>query len=327
SYYSCTQLANANCWQGIIYLGQYRYCHRDARYRNPEELLRDADVAMYRAKASGRKKYALFDEGLHEIALRTLDLENDLRRALHRHEFQPFYQPIAQLIDGKVVGFEALMRWNHPERGLLAPGEFLEVAEETGNLEAMDWQIYEQVCIDLKSLVVLGTYVTLNVSPVHLRDKTFAERFLALMDRHNVKPKSIKLEVTEGALLEDPEQVASCLYILKQLGVDTVLDDFGTGYSSLSYLHRFPLSGLKIDRSFVNALQEGEAGGSTAIVRAIRLMADSLGLDVIAEGIETEDQRQQLRLLGLSLGQGYLFARPANLTDVCEKYVFGSAVV
>ncbi|HPW34124.1 MAG TPA: EAL domain-containing protein, partial [Arenimonas sp.] len=250
----------------------------DARYRNPEELLRDADVAMYRAKASGRKKHALFDEGLHEIALKTLDLENDLRRALHRHEFQPFYQPIAQLIDGKVVGFEALMRWNHPERGLLAPGEFLEVAEETGNLEAMDWQIYEQVCIDLESLVVMGTYVTLNVSPVHLRDKTFAERFLALMDRHNVKPQSIKLEVTEGALLEDPEQVASCLYILKKLGVHTVLDDFGTGYSSLSYLHRFPLSGLKIDRSFVNALQEGEAGGSTAIVRAIRLMADSLGL-------------------------------------------------
>ncbi|MGH8106757.1 MAG: putative bifunctional diguanylate cyclase/phosphodiesterase, partial [Arenimonas sp.] len=177
----------------------------DARYRNPEELLRDADVAMYRAKASGRKRHALFDEGLHEIALKTLDLENDLRRALHRHEFQPFYQPIAQLIDGKVIGFEALMRWNHPERGLLAPGEFLDVAEETGNLEAMDWQIYEQVCIDLGALVVGGAYVTLNVSPVHLRDKTFAERFLALMDRHHVKPQNIRLEVTEGALLEDPE--------------------------------------------------------------------------------------------------------------------------
>ena len=299
----------------------------DARYRNPEELLRDADVAMYRAKAGGRKRYFLFDERLHEIALMTLNLENDLRRALQRKEFQPFYQPITQLIDGKVVGFEALMRWNHPERGLLAPGEFLEIAEETGNLEAMDWQIYEQVCIDLESLVVMGTYVTLNVSPVHLRDKAFAERFLALMDRHNVKPQSLRLEVTEGALLEDPEQVASCLSILKQLGVHTMLDDFGTGYSSLSYLHRFPLSGLKIDRSFVNALQEGEAGGSTAIVRAIRLMADSLGLDVIAEGIETEEQRQQLRLLGLTLGQGYLFARPTNLNDVCDKYVFGNSVV
>ncbi|MGH8106447.1 MAG: EAL domain-containing protein, partial [Arenimonas sp.] len=129
------------------------------------------------------------------------------------------------------------------------------------------------------------------------------------------------------ALLEDPEQVASCLLVLKQLGVNTVLDDFGTGYSSLSYLHRFPLAGLKIDRSFVSALREGEAGGSTAIVRAIRLMADSLGLDVIAEGIETEDQRQQLRLLGLTLGQGYLFARPASLTSVCEHHVYGNVVV
>lgn len=299
----------------------------DARYRNPEELLRDADVAMYRAKASGRKRHALFDEGLHEIALKTLDLENDLRRALHRHEFQPFYQPIAQLIDGKVIGFEALMRWNHPERGVLVPEEFLGVAEETGNLEAMDWQIYEQVCIDLGALVVAGAYVTLNVSPVHLRDKTFAERFLALMDRHNVKPHNLRLEVTEGALLEDPEQVSSCLLVLKKLGVNTLLDDFGTGYSSLSYLHRFPLMGLKIDRSFVSALREGEAGGSTAIVRAIRLMADSLGLDVIAEGIESEDQRQQLRLLGLTLGQGYLFARPASLSDVCERHVYGKSAI
>lgn len=299
----------------------------DARYRNPEELLRDADVAMYRAKASGRKRHALFDEGLHEIALKTLDLENDLRRALHRHEFQPFYQPIAQLIDGKVIGFEALMRWNHPQRGVLAPEEFLAVAEETGNLEAMDWQIYEQVCADLGALVVGGAYVTLNVSPVHLRDKTFAERFLALMDRHHVKPQTIRLEVTEGALLEDPEQVSSCLLILKKLGVNTLLDDFGTGYSSLSYLHRFPLMGLKIDRSFVSALREGESGGSTAIVRAIRLMADSLGLDVIAEGIETEAQREQLRLLGLTLGQGYLFAKPACLGDVCERYVYGKNVI
>lgn len=297
----------------------------DKRYRNPEELLRDADVAMYRAKAGGRRKYALFDEGLHEIALKALDLENDLRRALQRHEFLPFYQPITQLLDGKVIGFEALMRWNHPERGLLVPEEFLAIAEETGNLEAMDWQIYEQVCSDLSALVVAGNYVTLNVSPVHLRDKTFAERFLAMMDRHHVKPQNIRLEVTEGALLEDPEQVSACLLVLKKLGVNTVLDDFGTGYSSLSYLHRFPLSGLKIDRSFVMALREGEAGGSTAIVRAIRLMADSLGLDVIAEGIETTEQRQQLRLLGLTLGQGYLFAKPANLHDVCEQYVYGRA--
>ena len=291
----------------------------DGRYRNPEELLRDADVAMYRAKAKGRKRYDLFDEGLHEVALKALDLENDLRRAIPRNEFLPFYQPIAQISDGNIIGFEALMRWQHPHRGLLLPCDFVDVAQETGNLEAMDWQIYEQVCIDLSAVAFADMYVTVNVSPAHLRDRSFAVRFLALMQRHNVKPQSIRLEVTEGVLLENPEQVASCLRILKEQGVRTLLDDFGTGYSSLSYLHRFPLSGIKIDRSFVNALRDGEAAGSSAIVRAIVLMADSLGLDVIAEGIETETQRKQLLRLGLSLGQGFLFAKPANLEEVCGQ--------
>ncbi len=292
----------------------------ESRYSKPEDLLRDADVAMYRAKASGRNRFAVFDEGLHETAFKALELENDLRRALTRNEFIPHYQPIAQLHDGKIIGFEALIRWMHPVRGILQPSEFLHVAAETGNLEAMDWQIYEQVCHDLRVLSTQGTYVSLNVSPMHLRDKTFAERFLAMLDRHQVKPPQIRLEITEGALLEDPEQVHACLLTLKRLGIHTLLDDFGTGYSSLSYLHRFPLSGIKIDRSFVSALLEGQQGGSAAIIRAICLMADSLGLQVIAEGIETQKQCQQLRLLGLSLGQGYLFAVPANLRDVCSRH-------
>ncbi len=291
----------------------------DGRYQNPEELLRDADVAMYRAKAKGRKRYDLFDEGLHEVALKALDLENDLRRAIPRSEFLPFYQPIVRIDDGKVVGFEALMRWQHPQRGLLLPCDFVDVAQETGNLEAMDWQIYEQVFIDLSGKTFASAYVTVNVSPAHLRDRSFAERFLALKRRYNVRPLSVRLEVTEGVLLENPEQVASCLQVLKDAGVQTLLDDFGTGYSSLSYLHRFPLSGIKIDRSFVSALLDGEAGGSSAIVRAIVLMAESLGLDVIAEGIETEIQRNQLLQLGLSLGQGFLFAKPASLADVCRR--------
>lgn len=288
----------------------------EPRYQKPEELLRDADVAMYRAKANGRNRYAFFDSGLHELAFKALELENDLRKALSRNEFIPHYQPIARLQDGMVVGFEALIRWMHPSRGILYPSDFLEVAAETGNLEAMDWQIYEQVCHDLRTLAAHGSYVSLNVSPVHLRDKSFADRFLAMLDRHQVKPCNIRLEITEGALLEDPEQVHACLLKLKHYGIHTLLDDFGTGYSSLSYLHRFPLTGIKIDRSFVSALLEGEQGGSTAIVRAICLMADSLGLQVIAEGIETDEQRQQLRLLGLMFGQGYLFAVPANLREV-----------
>jgi diguanylate cyclase (GGDEF)-like protein len=292
----------------------------DGRYRSPEELLRDADVAMYRAKATGRQRYALFDEYLHEAALKLLELEGDLRRALQRQEFEPHYQPIISLADGGLVGFEALMRWHHPVRGLSVPGDFIGIAEETGSLEHMDWQVYELVCRDTKRLSARNAYTTLNVSPRHLRAPDFESRLLEMMSRHSVKPAHLRLEVTEGALLEQPEQVQACLGRLREAGVMTVLDDFGTGYSSLSYLHRFPLHGLKIDRSFVAELRSGESGGSTAIVRAIRLLADSLGLEVIAEGIETEEQRYQLRLLGLSLGQGYLFSRPASATEILARY-------
>ena len=292
----------------------------DARYRSPEELLRDADVAMYRAKATGRQRYAIFDEQLHDAALKLLELEGDLRRALQRHEFEPYYQPIINLSDGSLVGYEALMRWHHPVRGLCAPGDFIGIAEETGSLEQMDWQVYELVCRDIRRLAAGNAYTSLNVAPRHLRAPGFCERLLELMSRNGVKPGQLRLEVTEGALLEQPDVVQACLSRLRDAGVATLLDDFGTGYSSLSYLHRFPLHGLKIDRSFVAELRSGESGGSTAIVRAIRLLADSLGLEVIAEGIETEDQRYQLRLLGLSLGQGYLFSRPASIGTMMRRY-------
>jgi len=297
----------------------------DGRYRSPEELLRDADVAMYRAKATGRQRYALFDEHLHEAALKLLELEGDLRRALQRNEFEPYYQPIINLSDGVLVGFEALMRWHHPVRGLCLPGDFIGIAEETGSLEHMDWQVYDLVCRDIRKLSAKKAYTTLNVSPRHLRAPDFDKRLLELMSRHQVKPAHLRLEVTEGALLEQPEEVQACLGRLRDAGVLTLLDDFGTGYSSLSYLHRFPLHGLKIDRSFVAELRSGESGGSTAIVRAIRLLADSLGLEVIAEGIETEAQRYQLRLLGLSQGQGYLFSKPVSAAKVLADYALDGA--
>lgn len=296
----------------------------NGRYRNPEELLRDADVAMYRAKAAGRNAFALFDERLHEDALRQLELEGDLRRALQRREFVPHYQPIVRLADGNVIAYEALMRWQHPERGLLSPMEYLTTAEESGLLEQIDWQIYEQVCRDLPRLLGGTGHVTLNVSPRHLRATDFDRRLMALLHDYQVNPAQLRLEVTEGALLENPEQVRQCLSRLRDAGLHTLLDDFGTGYSSLSYLHRFPLHGLKVDRSFVAALRSGESGGSTAIVRAIRLLADSLGLEVIAEGVETQEQRQQLRLLGLSAGQGYLFDRPQPLGELSAKRALAS---
>jgi EAL domain-containing protein (putative c-di-GMP-specific phosphodiesterase class I) len=212
------------------------------------------------------------------------------------------------------------MRWQHPDRGLRGPAEFLGTAEETGSLEHMDWQLYDLVCRDIRRLSAGRAYTTLNVSPRHLRAPDFDARMLELMSRHGVRPSNLRLEVTEGALLEQPEQVQACLGRLRDAGVLTLLDDFGTGYSSLSYLHRFPLHGLKIDRSFVHELRSGESGGSTAIVRAIRLLADSLGLEVIAEGIESEEQRYQLRLLGLGLGQGYLFSKPASADEILQRY-------
>lgn len=291
----------------------------DKRYLHPEELLRDADVAMYRAKASGRKRFDLFDETLHVQASHALDLENDLCRALPRYEFLPYYQPIVQLHNRQTIGFEALIRWNHPIRGILRPIDFIDVAADTGNIEEMDWQIYEQVCKDTHALMAFGSYITVNVSPLHLRNKNFAVRFLALLDTHQVNTKHIRLEITEGALLDDPEQVHACLLTLQQQGVDTLLDDFGTGYSSLSYLHRFPLAGIKIDRSFVSELSIDEQAGSSAIIRAICLMAESLGLLVIAEGVETQEQCQQLQQIGLTLGQGYLFAMPESLQTNCAK--------
>jgi diguanylate cyclase (GGDEF)-like protein len=297
------------------------------RYQHPEELLRDADVAMYRAKAAGRQRFALFDEGLREDALRQLELEGDLRRGVQRGEFEPYYQPIVRLSDGAVVGYEALMRWLNPERGCMEPADFLNTAEETGTLPQIDWQIYDQVCCDIRTLGARGQYVTINVSPRHLRAQGFSERLLALLASHDVKPNLLRLEVTEGALLENPDQVQLCLAQLRAAGVQTLLDDFGTGFSSLSYLHRFPLHGLKIDRSFVAALQYGESGGSTAIVRAIRLLADSLGLEVVAEGIETEEQRQQLRLLGLTLGQGYLFAKPSSMMEINQRQTADTKIV
>ncbi|HEU0305449.1 MAG TPA: EAL domain-containing protein, partial [Lysobacter sp.] len=285
-----------------------------ARYRRAEELLRDADVAMYRAKAHGRQRFEIFDERLHQEALQLLELESDLRRAIQRSEFEPHFQPIVRLSDEHVVGYEALLRWRHPRRGLLAPGAFLGVAEESGSVEQIDWQMFEKTCGAIDMLGADSGYVTLNVSPRHFRSPLLARQMLQLFDAHHLPHDRVRVEVTEGALLDNPEQVRATLEALRTAGVVAALDDFGTGYSSLSYLHRFPLHSLKIDRSFVSALQTGERGGSTAVVRAVLAMARTLGMDVIAEGVETDEQRDCLLEIGCELGQGFLFsrARPAS---------------
>ncbi|MHB1058776.1 MAG: bifunctional diguanylate cyclase/phosphodiesterase [Rhodanobacter sp.] len=280
-------------------------------YRQPEELLRDADAAMYNAKDGGRHRAAMFDDRLRREALSLLDMESDLRHALSRNEFEPFYQPIVELADGRVTGYEALLRWHHPERGLLAPNDFLLIAEECGCAEAIDWQIFEQVCTQAVRLIGTEGFISINVSGRHFRSADLDQRLLALFDQYAVPTRCIRIEVTEHALLENPTQVKQMLQNLRSHGVGIALDDFGTGYSSLSYLHQYPFETLKIDRSFITELPPGDAETQgLALVRAIQVLADSLRMKVIAEGIEEESQRQALLRVGCRYGQGFLFATP-----------------
>ncbi|EIL98481.1 bifunctional diguanylate cyclase/phosphodiesterase [Rhodanobacter thiooxydans] len=278
-------------------------------YRQPEELLRDADAAMYNAKDGGRHRAAMFDDRLRREALSLLDMESDLRHALSRNEFEPFYQPIVELADGRVTGYEALLRWHHPERGLLPPHDFLLIAEECGCAEAIDWQIFEQVCTQAVRLIGTDGFISINVSGRHFRSADLDQRLLALFEQYAVPTRCIRIEVTEHALLENPTQVKQMLQNLRSHGVGIALDDFGTGYSSLSYLHQYPFETLKIDRSFITELppDDTETQG-LALVRAIQVLADSLQMKVIAEGIEDESQRQALLRVGCRYGQGFLFA-------------------
>ncbi|WP_426700809.1 bifunctional diguanylate cyclase/phosphodiesterase [Rhodanobacter sp. Col0626] len=280
-------------------------------YRQPEELLRDADAAMYNAKDRGRHRAAMFDDRLRREALSLLDMESDLRHALSRNEFEPFYQPIVELAGGRVTGYEALLRWHHPERGLLAPNDFLLIAEECGCAEAIDWQIFEQVCTQAVRLIGTEGFISINVSGRHFRSADLDLRLLALFDQYAVPTCCIRIEVTEHALLENPAQVKRMLQNLRSHGVGIALDDFGTGYSSLSYLHQYPFETLKIDRSFITELPLDDADTQgQALVRAIQVLADSLQMKVIAEGIELESQRQALLRVGCRYGQGFLFATP-----------------
>ncbi|RDS79269.1 EAL domain-containing protein [Dyella monticola] len=278
-------------------------------YQQPEELLRDADAAMYRAKDEGRHRAAVFDDRLRREVLSLLEMEGDLRRALSRNEFVPFYQPIVALEDGRTVGYEALLRWRHPMRGLLSPGDFLAVAEENGSAESIDWQIFEQIAMQASMLSANGGFVSLNVSGRHFRQSDLDDRLLDLMRSHQVDPRALRIEVTERTLLENPAQVKRMLDNLRQHGVSIALDDFGTGYSSLSYLHQYPIETLKIDRSFITELGSANSA-SVPVVRAIQVLADSLQMQVIAEGIEDDAQRQALRHIGCRYGQGFLFAHP-----------------
>jgi diguanylate cyclase (GGDEF)-like protein len=284
----------------------------DARYQAADDVLRDADIALYRAKAQGRKRFELFDVSLQKRAVDVLAMERDLRVALQHDQFEPYFQPIQRLDSGEVTGYEALIRWNHPERGLLGPGEFLAIAEESGSIEAIDWWMFEHSCSLAARQLHADSYLTINVSPLHFRRPDLVQRLREMLQRTGLPPSRLVLEVTEGSLLDDPEGVRRILATLREDGVGAALDDFGTGYSSLSYLHTFPLRIVKIDRSFVARIGV-EGSNSDAVVVSILALARALGIEAVAEGIETAAQRTTLLALGCRYGQGYLLGRPAPI--------------
>jgi len=283
-----------------------------ADYTQPEDIMRDADTAMYRAKALGKARHELFDAGMHAKAVDRLGFEHDLRGAIERSEFALHYQPIVSLSSGQCTGFEALLRWNrggHP----VAPSEFIPVAEETGIIEPLGTWVLQEACRQAavwRRQFPGGAFdgITVNVSARQLARPDFLQVVQGALEAATLDPGDLRLEITETVLMDDPERAEVVLRDLRQLGVKIYLDDFGTGYSSLSYLHRFPVDTLKIDRSFVASLKEG--GERPAIIESIVTLARTLGTHVIAEGVETEQQVHELTRLGCTEAQGYFFGRP-----------------
>jgi diguanylate cyclase (GGDEF)-like protein/PAS domain S-box-containing protein len=287
-------------------------------YDKPEDLLRDADTAMYRAKSLGKARYEVFDVDMRASMLARLQLETDLRSALEHKEFQNFYQPIVSLDSGRIIGFEALLRWRHPTRGLLQPVDFIPVAEETGMIRELGWWNLQEACRQISAWNACRDgspplTISVNLSVKQFLQPNLVAEIGQLLRELGLSPDVLKLEITESSVMADPSEAVEMLSQIKSLGVQLSVDDFGTGYSSLSYLQRFPVDTLKIDRSFTQALAGG--GDGMEIVRTILPMAKSLRLNVIAEGVETGEQLAILRRLQCGYAQGFYFSEPVTAQE------------
>jgi diguanylate cyclase (GGDEF)-like protein len=296
-------------------------------YTEAEDIVRDADTAMYRAKDRGKARCEIFDTAMHTRAVTLLRLESDLRRALEKDELCVYYQPIVSLASGELHGFEALVRWQHPERGIVSPDDFVPLAEETGLILPIGLRVLRDACNELRkwqqySLSNRDLIMSVNLSGKQLMQLDLIERIEEVLRESQINPWHLKLEITETVVMENPELAAVTLAKLRSLGVRLSIDDFGTGYSSLSYLNRFPVDTLKIDRSFVMSINAADE--NLQIVKTIITLAGNLGMQVVAEGVETEEQLDQLRSLKCQYGQGFLFSKPLEVTDA-DLFVLNSA--
>jgi predicted signal transduction protein with EAL and GGDEF domain len=298
-----------------------------SNYKEAEDIIRDADTAMYRAKDLGKARYEVFDASMHTRAVTLLRLESDLRRALEKQELCVYYQPIVSLASGDLHGFEALVRWQHMDRGLVLPEDFIALAEETGLILPLGLYVLREACHQLRkwqqhSIANRDLIISVNLSGKQLTQPDLIEQIKEVLRETQIEPWHLKLEITETVVMDNPEVAAGTLAKLRGLGVRLSIDDFGTGYSSLSYLNRFPVDTLKIDRSFVTSMDE--ADDNLQIVKTIITLAANLGMQVIAEGVETEAQLNQLRLMKCQYAQGYYFSKPLDVNDA-DLFVLNGA--
>lgn len=293
----------------------------DTGYERPDDILRDADTAMYRAKSLGKARHEVFDKSMHARAMSLLQIETDLRRAIEREEFSLFYQPIISLETGVIAGFEALLRWQHPQLGFIPPAEFIPVAEETGLIIPIGKWVLGQACWQMRRWheqfpAASHLSISVNLSGKQFTQPDLLRQITQTLQETGLDPRSLRMEITESVVMENIHNAAEMLRQLRALGVQSSIDDFGTGYSSLSYLHRFPSSTLKIDRSFVCGMSDQSE--NMEIIRTILMLARNLNMSVVAEGAETEDQVAQLRALGCNYTQGFFFSRPVNVESATE---------
>jgi diguanylate cyclase (GGDEF)-like protein/PAS domain S-box-containing protein len=291
--------------------------HGNANYLRPEDILRDADTALYRAKAQGRGRWVEFDPSMHDRAVALLQLETDLRRALDRRELLLHYQPVVSLITGRITGGEALIRWMHPERGLVPPAEFVPLAEETGLIVAIGAWVLREACQTLcawqEELGMPALEIGVNVSSKQFMQPGLLGQIASVLRDTHISPRCLRLEVTESLLMDKEPHVADTMTELRAMGVRIDLDDFGTGYSSLSYLHQYPIDSLKVDRSFVSRIGSGRGSNDgLQIVQTILALARSLDMEVVAEGVETDEQLLRLREMRCAYAQGHYLSPPVD---------------